>query len=86
MILETTQLLSLDDVKKDVLEFCVDPHNRDEILDRIQVKVTSDNHRKYVVTLVNQRFIKSNSIRNCNSTKQKYVITQKGLNYLKAIN
>lgn len=86
MILEATQILSLEDVKKDVLEFCVEPHGRDEILDCIQVKVTNDNHRKFVVALVNQRFIKSDHIRNCNSAKQKYVITQKGLNYLKAIN
>ena len=86
MILETAQILSLDDVKKDVLELCVEPQGRDDILDHIQVKVTNDNHRKYIIALVTQRFIKSDHIRNCNSAKQRYVITQKGLNYLKAIN
>ena len=80
-----TGVLPLEDVKKEVLEFCQEPHGRDDILVHIQVPVNSENYNRYVAALVNQRFIKSDFMRNRNSTKQKYVITQKGLNYLKAI-
>ena len=78
-------IIALEDVKKEVLEFCQEPHSREEILEHIQVQLTSENYNRYVATLVKQRFIKSDFMRNRNSTKQKYIITQKGLNYLKAI-
>ncbi|MDB5260921.1 MAG: hypothetical protein JWQ14_202 [Adhaeribacter sp.] len=81
----TTGILALEDVKKDVLEFCQEPHGREDILEHIQVLVNSENYNRYVASLVKQRFIKSDFMRNRNSAKQKYVITQKGLNYLKAI-
>lgn len=78
-------VLALEDVKKEVLEFCQEPHSRADILEHIQVQLNSENYNRYVAALVNQRYIKSDLLRNRNSTKQKYVITQKGLNYLKAI-
>lgn len=78
-------IIPLDDVKKEVLEFCLEPHNQKTILEHIQVPVSSDNYKRYVGALLRQRFIKSDQERNRNSIKQQYVITQKGLNYLKAI-
>jgi predicted transcriptional regulator len=82
----TPEVLPLEDVKKEVLEFCQQPHGREDILEHIQVQLNSDNYHRYVATLVKQRFIKTDLLRNRHSTKQKYIITQKGLNYLKAIN
>lgn len=84
MLLEQKVLL-LDDVKKEVLEFCINPHGRVDILEFIQVEVTSDNYGKYVKQLLNQRFIAPYLSRNLSLNNQKYIITQKGRNYLKAI-
>ena len=37
-----TGVLPLEDVKKEVLEFCQEPHGRDDILVHIQVPVTDE--------------------------------------------
>jgi predicted transcriptional regulator len=79
------EIIPLEDVKKEVLEFCVEPQNQKTILEHIQVPVSGENYKRYVGVLLRQRFIKSDQERNRNSVKQNYVITQKGLNYLKAI-
>jgi len=79
------EIVPLDDIKKEVLEFCLEPHNQKTILEHIRVPVSADNYKRYVAVLLKQRFIKSDQERNRNSIKQQYVITQKGLNYLKAI-
>jgi len=84
-MVKTNEILPLEDVKKELLEFCLEPHNRETMLQHIQMTDTSDNYKRYVAALLNQRFIKSDQVRNRNSVNQKYVITQKGLNYLKSI-
>jgi hypothetical protein len=84
MIPEKT-VLALEDVKKEILEFCLVPQGRPEILDHIQVENTPDFYIKYIKQLQDQRYITSDQLVNRSSTNKKFVITQKGLNYLKAI-
>lgn len=79
------EIMPLDDVKKELLECCLEPQNQETILEHIRVPVSSDSYKRYVAVLVRQRFIKSAQERSRSSTKQNFVITQKGLNYLKAI-
>ena len=79
------EIVPLEDVKKELLEICLEPQNQKTILEHIRVPVSSDSYKRYVASLLRQRFIKSDQDRNRSSTKQNYVITQKGLNYLKAI-
>ncbi len=79
------EIIPLEDVKKEVLEFCLEPHNPEKILEHIRVPVSADNYKRYVAALLKQRFLKTDQERNRSSVKQNYVITQKGLNYLKAI-
>ncbi len=82
---ETQEILALEDVKKEILEFCIKAQSRTEILDFIKVAPTSANYGKYIRELLVQRFIKTNLLDKRSSRYEKYVITQKGLNYLKAI-
>jgi hypothetical protein len=81
----TKNLTSLDDVKKEILEFCLEPHGPADILAHIHVVTTKDNYNKFVIQLLNQRFIISTFLRKRNYANQKFVITKKGLNYLHAI-
>lgn len=89
----TNTILSLDDVKKEILEFCLEPQVRIDILEHIQVDITPDNYARYIKQLQDQRFITPESVKDSagfrtfrhRATNQKFVITQKGLNYLKAI-
>ncbi|PSR52358.1 hypothetical protein AHMF7605_01880 [Adhaeribacter arboris] len=82
---ETQAVLSLEDVKKEILEFCLQAQSRTEILDYIQVASTTANYSKFIRELLVHRFIRTNLIEKRSSRYEKYVITQKGLNYLKAI-
>jgi hypothetical protein len=84
-MLTQNAVLSLDDVKKEILEFCLEPHGPVAILDHIKVAVTKNNHSKFISQLLEKRFLTSALQRKRSSANQKYVITQKGLNYLKAI-
>ena len=84
-MLPENAVITLDDVKKEMLEFCLVPRGRFEILEHIQVELTPDNYTRYVKPLVDQRFIISDILVIRSANKQKFVITQKGLNYLKAI-
>lgn len=84
MLTQTTALL-LDDVKKEILEFCNDPHGREAILGHINVEITTDNYGRYIKKLLDQRFIAPNRLRSISQVKQQYLTTQKGRNYLKAI-
>lgn len=76
---------SLDEVKKQILEFCLEPHDPAAILEHIEVAITKSNYHKFIVQLLDQRFIISTCLRKRNYANQNFVITQKGLNYLKAI-
>lgn len=84
MLLENATL-SLDDVKKEILEFCLEQHGRAAILEHIQVEITPNNYTKFIKQLLDQRFIASDLMVNRKANSQKFVITRKGLNYLKAI-
>jgi hypothetical protein len=84
-MLQQNAALTLDDVKKQILEFCQEPHAPVDILAHIWVEVTPDNHSKYIKRLIDQRFITSAYLRKRSAANQMYCITQKGLNYLKAI-
>jgi hypothetical protein len=77
--------LSLDDVKKEILEYCLEPQGPTNILEHIQVVITKNNYSKFITTLLDQRFIISTLLRKRNSANQKFTTSQKGLNYLKAI-
>jgi predicted transcriptional regulator len=86
MLIKTeTESLLLDDVKKEILELCTEPHGKAAILEHIQVPVNQQNYSKFIVKLLDQRFIASGFLRKRSSANQEYIITQKGLNYLKAI-
>ena len=84
-MLSTTHILELDDFKKELLEFCAEPQSKEAILERLHVDVSKTNYHKLILPLLNQRFIRNDMIGNRRSNKEKFVITQKGLNYLKAI-
>jgi len=84
-MLSENAVISLEDVKKNILEFCLEPRSRFEILEHIQVEITPENHARYIKQLLDQRFIISDILIIRSANKQKFAITQKGLNYLKAI-
>ena len=84
-MLSENVVVTLEDVKKDILEFCLEPRSRFEILEHIQVEITPENHTRYIKQLLDQRFIISDILIIRSANKQKFAITQKGLNYLKAI-
>jgi len=84
-MLPENAVITLDDVKKEILEFCLEPRSRFDILENIQVELTPDNYNKFVKRLLDQRYIISDILVIRSANKQKFVITQKGLNYLKAI-
>ena len=84
MLLKNPVLL-LEDVKKEILEYCVEPRSRTEILEHLQVEITPEHYSKYIKPLIDQRFIVSDILVIRSANRQKFSITQKGLNYLKAI-
>lgn len=84
-MVEVKDIIALDDVKKEILEFCLEPQSRTDILDHIQIASTPIHYTKYIGQLLTQRFIKTDVLDNRRSPREKFVITQKGLNYLKAI-
>jgi len=84
MILKNSVLL-LEDVKKEIMEYCVEPRGRGEILEYLQVEITPENYSKYIKPLIDQRYIISDILVIRSANRQKFSITQKGLNYLKAI-
>jgi len=84
-MLPENAVITLEDVKKEILEFCIEPQGRFSILEHIQVEITPENHAKYIKQLLDQRYIISDILIIRSANKQKFVTTQKGLNYLKAI-
>ncbi|QMU28367.1 hypothetical protein [Adhaeribacter radiodurans] len=84
-MIEAKEIPLLEDVKKEILEFCLQAKSRTDILEYISVGCTSFNYSRYIGALLTQRFIKSNLLDKRHSRQGKFVITQKGLNYLKAI-
>lgn len=84
-MVEVTGILSLEDVKKEILEFCLQAQYRTNILEHILVAESSIHYTKYIGTLLAQRYLKTDFKEKRSARNEKYVITQKGLNYLKAI-
>ena len=85
MLLSNPEVLQLDDVKKEILELCLEPQGKTAILEHIKVEITQTNYSRFILKLLDQRYIASGFMRKRSSANQKYVITKKGLNYLKAI-
>ena len=84
-MLQKSVIPSLDDVKKQILELCLEPNRPADILEHIHVPTSKNNYSKFIIQLLNQRFLISAFLRKRNYANQKFIITQKGLNYLKAI-
>ncbi len=84
-MVEVTGILSLEDVKKEILEFCLQAQYRTNILEHILVAESSIHYTKYIGPLLAQRYLKTDFKEKRSARNEKYVITQKGLNYLKAI-
>lgn len=84
-MVEEKEAVSFEDVKKEMLEFCLQAQCRTAILEHILVAVTSVHYTKYIAKLLRQRCIKTNLSEKRSARPEKYIITQKGLNYLKAI-
>ena len=74
-----------DEYRKDILKLCKEAQFRNDILKHIGVEVSYVNYKKYVAKLIEERYLSYTDVRHPQSPKQKYVISQKGINYLKAI-
>lgn len=84
-MIAVTAIVSLEDVKKEILEFCLQAQCRNAILKHIQVVESSLHYSMYIGPLLAQRYLKTDRIEKRSARNEKYSITQKGLNYLKAI-
>ena len=74
-----------DHHRKHILQLCREAQSRCAILKHIGVEESYENYKKYIVRLISERFLNYTDPRHPQSPKQTFVITQKGLNYLKAI-
>jgi len=77
--------LSVEDIKKDVLEFCLQPRRKEEILHYIKLEPRPYNYKKYIARLFQDRYLQHTIPQNPRSGLQQYIITKKGLLYLKSI-
>lgn len=75
----------LDEYRKDILKFCVEPQSRGDILTHIGLSESYENYKKYVAKLLEERYLNYTDVRHPQSPKQKYITSQKGINYLKSI-
>jgi len=76
---------SVEDVKKDVLEFCLQPRPKEEILNFIQLELKPYNYKKYIARLFQDRYLQHTIPQNPRSSLQQYITTKKGLIYLKSL-
>lgn len=74
-----------DQHRKHILQFCQAAQSRCAILKHIGVEENYENYKKYIAKLITERYLNYTDPRHPQSPKQTFVITQKGLNYLKAI-
>ncbi len=84
------QLLSaeqklFDKYRKEILQFCQEAQSRSAILQFLGIAETYENYKKFILKLISERYLNYTDIRHPQSPKQKFVTSQKGLNYLKAI-
>lgn len=78
-------VLSLDDVKKKILKFCLEPHGPTDILEHIKVRVSKSNYIRFVTNLLDKGLITSVFLRKRTNANHKCITTRKGINYLKDI-
>lgn len=83
--LKETANPTVEDVKKEILEFCTTPHCKDDILNFIQVELKPYNVRKYITRLVEDRYLQFTIGNNPRSNSQEYIISRKGAAYLKSL-
>ncbi|KAA5547754.1 hypothetical protein [Adhaeribacter rhizoryzae] len=75
----------VEDVKMEILKFCITARNKEEILKFINVEVKPYHVRKYITRLVSDRFLQFTVGNNPRSNTQQYIISRKGLAYLKSL-
>lgn len=61
-----------------VLEYCLSPRSRKEILDYIGLKYHSDNFRRHILPLMERGLLVTTSPDSPSSPRQKYVVTDEG--------
>ena len=75
----------VDDIKKEVIEFCISPRQKEEILRHIKVEVKPLTIKKYITSLVKNRYIQPVLTRNLKPQHQQYTATTKGLSYIRSL-
>ncbi len=83
--LEQPATPSVEEVKKEILEFCLSPQNKENILIHIQVEQKPYNFKKYITRLFEDRYLQHTIPHNPRASTQQYITSKKGLAYLKAI-
>ncbi len=73
------------DVKKEILEFCLNPQSKESILEFIQVELKPYNFKKYITRLFEDRYLQHTIPHNPRATTQQYITSKKGQAYLKSI-
>jgi len=81
----TNKSPSVEDVKKDILEFCLEPRHKEDILNYIQLELKPYNFKKYISRLFQDRYLQYTIPQNPRSCAQQYITTKKGIVYLKSI-
>jgi hypothetical protein len=76
---------AIEDVKKEILQFCTTPQGKEDILNFINVEIKPYNVRKYVTRLLEDRYLQFTVGHNPRSNSQQYTTSRKGLAYLKAL-
>jgi hypothetical protein len=76
---------SVEEVKKEILEYCISSRTKDQILNFIQVEPKPYHFRKYISRLLEDRFLQHTIPHNPRAMTQQYQTTRKGLAYLRAI-
>ena len=76
---------TVEDVKKEILQFCTTPQGKEDILNFIQVEIKPYNVRKYITRLVEDRYLQFTVGNNPRSNSQQYIVSRKGSAYLKAL-
>jgi ATP-dependent DNA helicase RecG len=76
---------AVEEVKKEILEFCTCPRTKEEILNFIQVDLKPYNFKKYISRFIDDRYLQHTIPHNPRSTNQQYLTSKKGQSYLRAI-
>jgi len=76
---------SVEDVKKDILEYCQQPRHKEEILNYIELELKPYNYKKYISRLFQDRYLQHTIPQNPRSSLQQYITSKKGTIYLKSL-